>query len=120
MTEPTKSCVRVLKFESVVRYYIKKFLLLVLFIPVMFFNFIIKYLNWCIIRAFGRWFGFPIAVIAASMLFNEANNGDEMGVRVFVLICIISIAFVLAISCWVEVPEREKEILKSYQGWNKK
>jgi hypothetical protein len=119
MVEPTKSCVRVLRFESALRYYIKKILLILIFIPMMVCNFIEKYLNWCIIRAFGRWFGFPIAFIAAYILFSGASESNNMDGRVFTLVCIIAAAFVLTIACWVEVPEREREILKSYHGWNK-
>jgi hypothetical protein len=117
MAEPTKSCVRVLKFESAVRYYIKKFLLLLLFIPIAFCNFIDKYLNWCIIRAVVRWFGLPVSIIIITVLMNgDVKNNTDM---VFILVVILSVILTFTLACWVEVPEREKEILKSYQGWNK-
>jgi len=117
MAEPTKLCKRVLRFESAVRYYIKKFLLLLLFIPMMVCNFIEKYLNWCIIRAVVRWFGFPVSFIIIMMLMKNGdikNNTDT----VFTLVVILSIILTFTLACWVEVPEREKEILRSYQGWN--
>ena len=58
--EPTKACIRILKFENKVKY--------VLMYPFVkfgkyfykFVGWLIQFINWCIVRAILRWVGLPV------------------------------------------------------------
>jgi hypothetical protein len=124
--EPTKACIRVLKFENKVKY--------VLFYPfikiskyfVRFIDWIFQFINWCIVRAIVRWIGpFVLAGVFYGMgkalsMKPEYINGAIDGTP-FVLVMAYCFAIVVigagVLVCWIEIPEKEKVILTEYYKW---
>jgi hypothetical protein len=126
MSEPTKACVRVLKFENKVKY-----VLLYPFIKFLkffsrFIDWLVQFINWCIVRAIVRWTGLPVIVwilyemvVALSTKPSYINGAYDGTPFAIVIMCIIALVFIggIVLSCWVEVPREEREILTEYLKW---
>jgi hypothetical protein len=125
--EPTKACVRVLRVEnkiiSLFRWIVSG--LIKISIAVMgaigkIFDYIFDYINWCIVRAFVRWFGLVIFGYLLYYFITWTGNlpysdRGEVGFVKFLALALllVGIAFVV-IECWINIPEQEKAIL--YKG----
>jgi len=124
--EPTKACVMVLRFENKVKYvllypFVKIFKYLARFI-----DWLVQFINWCIVRAIVRWIGLPVLAgivyemfVALSMKPAYINGAIDGTPVVIVMSCIILLVFIggVVLACWVEVPRKEREILTEYLKW---
>ena len=124
--EPTKACIRVLKFENKVKYvlfypFVKIFKYLARFI-----DWLVQFINWCIVRAIVRWVGLPILVglvyemyTALTMKPTYINGAMDETPFVIIISCIILLVFIggVVLACWVEVPRNEREVLTEYLNW---
>jgi hypothetical protein len=118
LTEPTKACVRVLKIENMV---LRVFKFIIWTIPYKIlkrfeklFEWVFKFINWCIVRAITRWVGPPVYI----WLFY--NFVTRLSLAPVVIISplefvgyMVGIVFVGAFSLisWVEIPYKEREII---------
>jgi hypothetical protein len=109
--EPTKACVRVLRIESMMRYYIKKGIEKI----GNTFEFLIDYVNWCIVRAFMRWVGPPVAVYTFYLGVINTNYHNGISGSLFLLFMISTLSGIFAVFSWMYIPYSEKQILNSYQ-----
>ena len=120
MTDVTKSCVLMLKFErtvyKVLKYPFRKFFNYLRII----YNFILGIINWCIIRSFIRLFGFPLIIwitwSGITFAANYSGPTDAWSVFItllwgtFYLLLIMGMA-IFYIYVWVNIPDKEKFIL---------
>jgi hypothetical protein len=124
--EPTKACIRVLKFENKVKY-----VLLYPFVKFLqyfsrFIDWLVQFINWCIVRAVVRWVGLPVIVgigyemwIALTIKPTYINGAYDQTPFAIIFMCCVALVVVggVVLSCWVEVPQKEKEILTEYLKW---
>jgi hypothetical protein len=109
MSEPTKACIVMLKFEhkvwKIIKYPLK-------FIEVCI-NFILQFVNWCIVGSLLRLFGIPLTVYFSwklrSFLQLYSMNADP--IIGFVYIVLIAFSFVGFIASWAEMPDNQKRIV---------
>lgn len=122
MTEPTKACVRVLRIENKFLRFVKWVVNFPIKILIFVFNLIdklLQYINWCIVRAITRWVGFPLTgyVLYYFVIRIVETNGtlEVMSFpEFFVYIMLISVLGGGGIMSWLEIPDKEKNIL--YEG----
>lgn len=117
--EPTKACIRVLKTESIVRYYIWHTLDIMITKFVDCIVWVFNLVNWCIARALARWFGLPLLIYWLYWFLNSSEyNMDNMSFEFFgtnmILMAILG-CFILV--SWFEVPYKERKILNSYSDY---
>lgn len=124
--EPTKACVRVLKFENKVKY--------VFFYPVfkffkyfsLFVDWIVQFINWCIVRAIIRWFGLIvlagiicemfIALNTKPVYINGALDATPVAIAMICLLALVIVGWIV-LHCWIGLPRKEEEILTEYHKW---
>jgi hypothetical protein len=112
--EPTKACVRVLRFEAKVRYALwypfDKFFSLLAFLC--------QYINWCIVRAAFRWLGILLTVLLiyyfVDIMINNPHPTSDVvnlvGVGMFITLFCGFFTFM----SWVGVPYDEQRVIDDH------
>ena len=124
--EPTKACVMVLRFENKMKY--------VLLYPVMkffkyfskFIDWVVQFINWCIVRAVIRWVGLlaivgilyemSIALSGKPQYINGALDGTPMAITMLCCFALVITGWIV-LHCWIGIPRKEREILTEYHKW---
>lgn len=110
--EPTKVCVKLLKCESVLRYYIK----IPLRLLIRFIIGICSLINWCIAGVIMRWFGIPISIYLLYLLFRIYPNSTHSTEPILLFhIVLIALSGAFGLMAWVDISDKEREILGSYK-----
>lgn len=121
MSEPTKACVRVLRLEAKFRYVLwypfNKLgkLFWILFESL---EFLLQYVNWCIVRAVFRWIGPVLTVVAVYTVLNIMDDNPHPSQILMLLVVggmatISFIGFITLVS-WLNIPYKESEIINGH------
>jgi len=118
LIEPTKACVRVLRIENIV---LRVFKFIIWTIPykilkrfATIFDWVFKFINWCIVRAITRWVG----PLVCGWLFYNFVMRLSLAPDIIIspvefsgyMISIVLVGAFVIIS-WVEIPYKEREII---------
>jgi hypothetical protein len=109
-SEPTKACVVMLKFEhkvwAIVAYPLKFIVACI--------NFILQFINWCILGSLLRLFGIPLSVYCILKLIDEVSvigaNSPLNGTGI-IYIFLIAISITGFIASWTDMPDNQKKIV---------
>ena len=110
MTDVTKSCVRVLRFEQKIWAAIGIIIKPIINILIYLFNLI----NWCIFRSIARWIGIPVVIILCwSMVANISVSLLSGTILIYMVVysVLISLSLSATLFSWIGIPEKERRIL---------